>query len=231
MTTASSTSSSTLFPAPPASYHRKPGLGSLVSGVPEIILGVGFLITWWDPDRLGTDWVRFALELMLLEFILIHSAGFMGMKARRAETFLARVGWFGGIGAFYSIFVIGFCLSLDTWRPMIAFWVITLQRLAADVLDPKPSEETQAWFGVGLAANVMLYLGGVMLTLFLPLPEFGVTGFVRDEVGLEAGGGVWSTEPHRVVVLAALYYLLRGWMTANAWPRTVTMDKVKTSRR
>ena len=229
-TTASSTSNSTPSPGAGARYHRKPGLGSLVSGIPEIALGIGFFITWWQPDRLGTEWVSFALELMLLEFILIHSSGFMRMKARRAETIWARIGWFAGIGAFYSMFVLGICLSLDTWRPMIAFWIITVQRLAADVLDPKPSEETQAWFGISVASNAMLYLGGVFLTILLPFPRWGITRAVQSTVGID-GSGLWQDEPHRVVVLAGLYYLLRGWMTTEAWPRSVTMDAGKTSRR
>lgn len=229
-TTASNTSSSTPSPKAGVRYSRKPGLGSLVSGIPEIALGIGFFITWWQPDRLGIEWVSFALELMLLEFILIHSSGFMGLKAKRAETFWARVGWFTGIGAFYSMFVLGFCLSLDTWRPMLAFWIITLQRLAADVLDPKPSEETQSWFGISVASNVMLYMGGVFLTIVLPIPRWGITRAMQSAVGID-GSGLWQDEPHRVVVLAGFYYLLRGWMTAAAWPRTVTPAAFNTSSR
>jgi hypothetical protein len=213
--------------SPPAGpgFVRHPTVIGAVSGLSEMAFGAGFLVTWIQPSRFGVTMVKFALELMLLEFILIHSAGFMGLKASAADSWWRRVGWFAGIGAFYSLFVVGFCLALDTWRPMVTFWIITAQRLVTDLLDPKPSEETRAWFTTGLALNVVLYIGGAMLTVLLPLPRLGVTRGVRDELGI-GGSGLWQSEPHRVVVLAALYYLARGYFTATArprktWPATV----------
>lgn len=48
---------------------------------------------------------------------------------------------------------------------MITFWIITAQRLAANLHDPRPSAETKAWFSTDLAVNVLLYLGFIALTV------------------------------------------------------------------
>ena len=207
-------------PAPSAGtvYTRRPTWLSWASGLPEMGLGVAFLWTWANPDRFGRSMVSFALELMLLEFILIHSAGFMAVRSAGAATTGRRIAGMAGLGLFYSLFVGGFCLALHRIRPLVSFWVVTAQRTAADVLDPKPTDETRAWFGTSLAVNALLYMGLVGLTVVLPLPRLGITTSVRNELGI-GGSGLWQAEPHRVVVVAGMYYLLRGWMTATARPR------------
>lgn len=207
-----------LPPAPQPTFFRAPGIASYATGIPEMVFGAAFFVTWVNPTILGIDWVKFAVELMLLEFILVHSAGFMGLRASAQESVWRRVKTIVGFGIFYSMFVLGFCLALGHWRPMWTFWIITAQRLAGDITDPKPTQETQAWFGTSLAINVMLYLGAAFVTIILPVPMLGVTRAVRDAVGI-SGHGLWEAEPHRVVVMAGLYYLLRGYFTATARPR------------
>jgi hypothetical protein len=210
----------TKFEAPSGPvFRRKPTVPGVVSGLAEMALGAGFLVTWFKPDLLGQEWVLLALELMLLEFILVHSAAFMGMKGTGTSPAMTRLKWFGGIGAFYSLFVLGFCLSLDSWRPMASFWIITMQRLMGDVYEPKPSAESKVWFTTSIAMNAMLYLLLVMAFTVLPVPRFGVTGSLSSWISSK-GGGLWVDEPQRVVAIAAFYYLLRGWATAEAWPRT-----------
>jgi hypothetical protein len=153
----------TKFEAPSGPvFRRKPTVPGVVSGLAEMALGAGFLVTWFKPDLLGQEWVLLALELMLLKFILVHSAAFMGMKGTGTSPAMTRLKWFGGIGAFYSLFVLGFCLSLDSWRPMASFWIITMQRLMGDVYEPKPSAESKVWFTTSIAMNAMLYLLLVM---------------------------------------------------------------------
>jgi hypothetical protein len=205
-------------PARAPVYTRAPGLASWATGLPEIALGVAFLVTWVDPDRLGHDMVSFALELMLLEFILIHSAGFMGVKSAEGMTTRDRVLGIVGLGLFYSLFVGGFCLGLHRVRPLISFWIVTAQRLAGDLLDPKPSDETRAWFGTNLAINAVSYILLVGATVMLPLPRLGITRSVQAELGI-SGEGLWQSDPHRVVILAGAYYLIRGLLTATARPR------------
>jgi hypothetical protein len=109
---------------------------------------------------------------------------------------------------------------------MWTFWIVTAQRMAGDFFDPKPTVETKAWFGATLALNALVYLALTFLTVILPLPTLGVTSSVRDQLGI-GGSGLWQAEPHRVVFMAALYYLIRGYFTAAARPRRVTGQPAK----
>jgi hypothetical protein len=207
-----------LPPSVPPVFYRKPGIISAASGLAEVAFGIGFFITWVNPQYFGVDMVKFAMELMLLEFILVHSAGFMGLRAAAQESRFNRIKVIVGFGLFYSLFVLGFCLALGYWRPMWTFWIVTAQRLAGDLADPKPTDETKAWFGTTLALNVLLYMAAAFVTIILPWPKLGVTSAVRDAAGI-TGSGLWQAEPHRVVIMAGLYYVFRGWFTATARPR------------
>lgn len=207
-------------------YTREPGLASVATGLPELGLGAVFIATWVNPAWVGVGMVKFALELMLLEFILIHSAGFMGLRASAHESMARRLAAIAGYGLFYSMFVLGFCLALHIWRPMWTFWIVTVQRMAADFLDPKPTDETKAWFSLSLGVNAAFYLAATFMTLILPLPRLAVTRAVRDALDIN-GSGLWQSEPHRVVVMAGLYYMLRGYFTASARPRRVVGQIVR----
>jgi hypothetical protein len=190
----------------------------VVSGLSEIAFGAGFFITWYDPAILGDSWVKFGMEVMLLEFILIHSAPFMALRASSDESTGKKVGGFLILGGFYSLFVAGFSLSLGYWRPMLTFWIVTFQRMLGEIADPKPSVEAKAWTMTGIALNALCYLLLVPVTLFLPLPRLGITSSLQQTLGI-SGEGAWQDEPHRVVVMAGAYYILRGILTATAWPR------------
>ena len=101
---------------------------------------------------------------------------------------------------------------------MISFWIVTAQRMAGDVIDPKPTDEARAWYWSALGVNAMLYLGFVFVTVLVPIPELGITRSVRSELAIH-GSGLWEAQPYRVVVLAGCYYLCRGLLTTFARPR------------
>jgi hypothetical protein len=126
----------------------------------------------------------------------------------------------GGLTLMYSLFVLGFCLSLDSWRPMLSFWLITAQRMSTTFFNPHPGGEAKAWFMAEVAISALLYLLLVMLTTLLPVPRFGIFGSLSSEIDASSGG-LWVEQPQKVVVLAGLYYVLRGYFTAKASPRRV----------
>jgi hypothetical protein len=208
-------------PLPPEPlFSRSPSVGGVLIGLAEMVFGAGFLLTWFNPAILGPEWVKLALELMLLEFILIHSGPFLGMASAKFSDSRRRWMATGGLALMYSLFVLGFCLSLETWRPMLSFWIITVQRMAGTFLDPKPNEEAKAWLMAEIAVSALLYLLLAMVTTILPVPRFGLTGDLSGEVAGDTGG-LWVEAPQKVVVLAGLYYLFRGYFTAKASPRRV----------
>lgn len=106
---------------PPSRTAAGPSLGAWIGALPDFGLAAVALLTWVRPGLLGTGLVRWFVMLMLLEFIVVHSAGFLGMAAFADEPLSRRIRGTILIGLFYSLFLVGFALSFRTWWPIGAF--------------------------------------------------------------------------------------------------------------
>ena len=182
---------------------------ALLSALPDFALGLTFAIAWVRPTWAGPDLVPHLLLVMLLEFVIVHSSAFMGVAATADAPRQRRVRSLVGLGLFYSLFVGGFALGFHTWWPLAAFWGLTLNRLLGVLVGQAPAGGERRLIMAGWAASAILYLGLCTLTLFLPLPRFGLTSeFVR---GLHLpSSGVWIEQPHRVIAFGAAYFTLVG---------------------
>jgi len=147
---------------------------------------------------------------MLLEFIVVHSAGFMGTVALAPDRRTARARTLVLFGLFYSVFVAGFALAFRTWWPLAAFWGLTANRLLGVVVGQAPEGRERQFIQAGWAAGALFYVLSVMVTVILPVPRLGITRAVRDAVDLP-GSGAWVDEPWRAVAGAACYFLLVGF--------------------
>lgn len=180
---------------------------ALLSAIPDFGLGVTFAIAWVRPAWAGPDLVPHLLLVMLLEFIVVHSGAFMGVAATSDAPRARRVQAVFGLGLFYTLFAGGFSLGFHTWWPLAAFWGLTLNRMLGVLVGQAPAGGQRALVMSGWAASAILYLTLCFVTLFLPLPHFGLTpDFVR---GLHLpGSGVWVEQPHRVIAFGAAYFTL-----------------------
>jgi len=190
-----------------------------LAALPDFGLAFGFLITWMDPYRFGLVAVPYYLLTMLLEFVTVHSAGFMGMVAFSRAPARHRIRNLFGLGLFYTLFVAGFSLGFSTWWPLIAFWVLTLNRMLGTLLGEAPTGEERSYVQAGWALSVLFYLGGAFATLFLPIPELGLTRGVLDTIELP-GSGVWIDEPQRVMAFGVVYFGLSGLAELFGWARS-----------
>jgi hypothetical protein len=186
-----------------------------------------FLITWFRPDTFGPLTVHHLTFLMLMEFLVVHASGFLGAIAAKDEPRWGRAVMFGGLGAFYMIFAVGFAFMYGGWWPLWAFWGLLLSRFPTVVLRP-PDLRGQAALMANWAAMTGLYLGGTFLTAVFPIPRFGVT---RDVIEAQhfTGTGLWPDEPYRVMAFGAIYFLgLVVVAVVNEWVSIVHgHDKTK----
>lgn len=192
-------------PEPERSASRRVGVADVVSALPDLGLAGAFLITWIAPEALGGGMVGYLLLVMLLEFIIIHSSAFMGSVVMAAGDRRKKILSLLGFGAFYSLFVAGFCAGFSVWWPMGAFWGLTLNRLLGAVVGQVPRGEEQLLVRAGWAASACFYLLFVAVTVILPVPELGLTAAVARSQHLP-GGGLWVDEPHRVLAFGFLYF-------------------------
>lgn len=188
----------------------------LFAALPDLGMAAFCLVVWIDPMLFGPQVVRYIVLTMLLEFIVVHSAAFMGSVAVGALQVkpLLRYGptvGIIGLGAMYSLFVLGFCLAFKTWWPMAAFWLLTINRLLGVIIGQGRNDaETKQLVMGGWAVGAMAYLFGAFFTTLVPLPRLGIDPGIVNGAGLP-GEGLWIDEPWRAVVFGMIYFGLIGW--------------------
>lgn len=189
-------------------------MSAVLSAIPDFSLALLALITWIEPQRIGERYVGWFLTLMLLEFIVVHSAAFLGSVAFSDAPKATRLSGTLGLAAFYTLFAGGFALAAKSWWPLLSFWGLIINRLLGILLGAAPSGAEKLYASRGWAAGAICYLGGVFATLFLPLPTLGVSSGMLGPIG-ENSSGVWVDEPQRVLAFAVLYFTAIGVSTMS----------------
>lgn len=151
------------------------------------------------------EWLRLGLGLMILELVLLHSGAFMASVMAKQQSLSKRLQVLTGLFVFYALMVLGFALSLDSQSLLWIFGGVCLGYLATALTN---AEAGGASMMARSANGVLLYILIVFGTVFLPVPEWGVSAPVLTEVYPDRSGGLWEREPERAIAGAALYFLL-----------------------
>ncbi len=203
----------------PASSPPAPGPGALAhlaSALPDFALATACLLAWIAPEAFSFPVVPWILLTMLVEFIVVHSAPFMGLQLVSDIPSARKVRNVVVIGGFYSLFLLGFSLAFHTWWPFVSFWTLTLNRLTVLLFRQAPAGRERATLQASWAAGALCYLGGAFLTTLAPLPRLGLSPAFVASLQL-SGGGLWIDEPWRVVAFGALYFASLGMLEATGF--------------
>ena len=175
--------------------------------------------------------LRYALLSMLLEFIVIHSAAFMGAVALDGKsTRMSKAGHVLGLGLMYTAFVGAFALAFGDWWPLVAFWSLTVNRLTGVLLHTAPEGQEREQLMSGWAISAVLYILWIFATLFFPLPRLGLTAEVVAEASLP-GEGIWVESPQKVIAAGAGYFLSQAYVELkDALPRHRKSDRSVVAR-
>jgi hypothetical protein len=196
-------------------------VAGVLSALPDFGLAFAFLMTWTSPGWLGGRPIRYLMLVMMVEFVIVHSAGFMaGFMASdlpRATKSL----WILGLSGFYTIFVGAFAVAFRTWWPITGFWLLTVNRLSGVLLSQAPAGRGKQLAAASWGVGALLYVVLVFATVFLPVPRLGISPAVAQAADL-LGTGLWVDEPHRVLAFGFLYFTAMAlWeLTAHRWVAT-----------
>jgi phosphatidylglycerophosphate synthase len=196
---------------------------SLLAALPDFAIAAAALITWVNPQVLGPDYVGHLFVLMLLEFIVMHSAAFMGQVAFSAEPRRKRVVKTLGLAAFYTMFALGFALGAKAWWPLWSFWGLVVNRLLFILFGGAPDDRAVAYAQKSWAVSAMCYICGIFVTVLLPLPNLGVEPWMAGPLA-EGSSGLWVDHPEKMVAFAALYFGLMGWFTLGSHKWGTALD-------
>ena len=207
-------------------------LAALGDGMGDLVLAGLFLLTWITPEASLALPLSAALMTMLLEFIVVHSTGFMGTAALADEAASKRVLSILGLGVFYTLFVGGFALAFETWWPLAAFWALTLNRSLSILFDPSPGLAQRMLARKSWAAITISYLTAVFFTTLVPMPELGIDSGVVAAAHLPASG-LWVDQPERVVAAGFLHFTIcaisaffgHRWIPDSSIPREKSLPR------
>lgn len=190
----------------PAQPSRIP---AILAALPDFAMAGTFLITWFAPRTFGDRMVRHLMLVMLLEFIVVHSAGFTAALLALDLKRRVRVIGLLGLSAFYLLFAGAFGVAFATWWPILALLALTANRLAGFLFGKPPDGGQVLFILLGWAASVVAYLGGTFLTLTIPIPPFGITS---DVVRMQeiTSTGIWPEGPWRMIAFGFVYFTLVG---------------------
>jgi hypothetical protein len=189
----------------------------LGAALPDAVSALFFLSVWVAPLAFGAGMVKTAMLIMLVEFILVHASAFLGniafSETASRATKLRGLLLFTG---FYLLFVLAFCFAFSAWWPVLAFGWLLAAKLVVAMDRRVPAPELLLRMQSAWALSAMAYLGGVFLTVMMPLPRLDMTRAIQPEFGLP-GSGHWIDHPHTVVAFGAIYFGFLAWAKWKDW--------------
>ena len=204
-------------PARAAVPRNSSALGRIFAGLPDLVTALAFLATWIAPATLGAAAVKTGVLVVLMEFFVIHSTGFMlatafNERVSSSRRTLAVLGF----AAFYALFVALISMIFDEWWPLLALaWLVGAKVSLIWFAPLDRGAEQQRQMGL-LAVSTAAYLFAVILTVAVPMPSLGITGTGAD-YGL-SGGGVWIDKPYTAIAGGTIYFALLAWAKLG-WKR------------
>jgi len=183
----------------------------LFAALPDALTCLAYAWTWLQPLRFESDAVKSLMLVMLMEFLCVHSGGFLGMTVLNDDwSKVKRSLAIAGFGCFYLMFAVAFSLAFHAWWPVYTFVWLLGSRFAIVWLSPRPREDEigrqMSLWGLSVAA----YLAAVFAGVMLPLPELGIHHDLLPALGLE-GSGLWVEKPQTVIASGAFYFGVMAW--------------------
>lgn len=171
----------------------------------DAALAATYLASWIEPDGRWARPIGNLMLVMLLEFVIIHSAAFMGRAWTTRATLATRARTMLGFAVFYLLFAAAWAAAFGVSWPVLAFLLLVLNRLISMYYDPHPSDATREAHERGWAMATVFYLAFAFATTFLPIPRFGIDEAARLAADLP-GSGLWISQPHRVIAFGFVYF-------------------------
>ena len=185
--------------------------GRALAALPDALTAGAYAWAWLQPLRFGDDVVKTLMLVMLMEFLVVHSGGFLGVTVlsdgfTRVHKSLSILGF----GCFYLLFAVAFSLAFHAWWPVFTFLWLLGSRFALVWLSPLPRQDEVGRQMSLWALSVAAYLAAVFAGVLLPLPSLGLSAGVMPKLALE-GGGLWIEKPWTVLASGLLYFSAMAW--------------------
>jgi hypothetical protein len=179
------------------------GFRDVLSALPDFAFAAVCLITWINPYAFGQKMVLYLVTAVTLEFIIVHSAGFMSLAVIADYKKVKKLTTVAILALIYTLFAGSLSHDFGVWWPLAAFWTMTANRMSGILTGQAPSGREKTLIGYSWACGVFFYMFMTMVTVMLPVPALGIT---EEVVQRMPGRGLWVEAPHRAVAFGFLYF-------------------------
>lgn len=190
----------------------------IASALPDVVSAGLFLWVWIDPSAWRHDLVAQLMLVMLLEFILVHSAPFLGGAVMaHDQPRWTRIRVVLGLGSIYLLFVGAWAWMFQSLWAVGAFVWLLGSKMVAIMLNRQSDQDAKHEQSALWGLSVMFYLVAVIGTVVIPLPELGVT--LHGHAYGIPGSGAWVSDPHIVLAAGVVYFSLLAMSKLGRWSR------------
>ena len=174
--------------------------------MPTLAVAAAFALTWWQPTLLHPRAVPALVTGLLLEFFVLHSAGFLNVLALGREKGWQQAAMITGVGLLCLALVAGFAAAVEDVWPLLAFAVLFVLRVVDGLGMRGDVESRRMALMASWAFGVAAYLFSLFLSLLAEVPVLGLPPGQAAAAGMD-----WlSVDPHRMLCAGALYFTLVG---------------------
>lgn len=180
---------------------------AITAGGPLLVLAGTQMAVWIAPASVaGGSWVKLAVMLVILEFLLLHSGAFMSLGPLMFANRGYRFAWFLGFGLFYALMIWGASSYVDGHYVAWLLGVVMVSRLFTLVLldDRRGTLVMFVRSAIGMTLLVL-----TTLLCLLPWPELGLDEAVRYRV-FGSQDDTLSESPQRFIAWGIGYFTLMG---------------------
>jgi hypothetical protein len=180
---------------------------AITGGVPLLGLACGLVLVWLEPvTALGGDWLRAAVSMVLIEFLLLHSGAFMAAGPTIFPLRWQRLAWFLGFSAVYAISLISYARWCENDSVLWLLIGVVISRLLTLVV---LHDQRGTILMLQRSAVGMIVLIVTAVICFIPWPPLGITESMRYNAFGETGD-LLSTYPQRMIAWGVAYFTLMG---------------------
>lgn len=162
---------------------------------------------WRDPLSIDDGaWVRIGIGVFVMEFVLMHAGILLASLALEGGSWDSQLGSTLLLTFFYGIFAIAISAGFKSRMLLHSFlWMIAGRYLALVI--GISSQAASLLMAHAIIAGI-IYFGMVILSIFLPWPQFGISDEIATRTRMPNASGLWIDQPHRAIGAATVYFLL-----------------------
>ncbi len=188
-------------------------------------MALAFLATWIEPTALGDGMMKYFALIMLMEFITIHSAGFLGFVIISGKTKFQKISRVIGLGIFYSFFISSFTMPSGELWPLVTFWLLLFNRILGVLVGETSETSLQIIVIARWTWSLFCYVISMVISMKLPMPQFGWVDGISQQMG-PGGAGIWYEQPHTLLAAGFMYFLLASIFEMYSHRLTATFSDI-----